>query len=45
MPKQEVQGPTKERYLKWYEKRRAYKEAIKYPPEVTGVKDAIAANL
>ena len=41
MPKQEVQGPTKERYLKSYEKRRASKDAIEYPPEVPGVKDAI----
>jgi hypothetical protein len=44
MLKQEVQGPTKERYLKSYEKRRAYKEAIQYPPEVPGVKDAVATN-
>ena len=28
MPKQEVQGPTKDRYLKSYEMRRAYKDAI-----------------
>jgi hypothetical protein len=41
MPKQEVQGPTKGRYLKSYEIRRAYADAIQYPPEVPGVKDVI----
>jgi Family of unknown function (DUF6282) len=41
MPKQEVEGPTKSRYLKSYEIRRAYADAIQYPPEVPGVKEAI----
>jgi hypothetical protein len=41
MPKQDVQGPAKDRYLKSYEIRRAYADAIQYPPEVPGVKDVI----
>jgi hypothetical protein len=41
MAKQEVQGPTKDRYLKSYEIRRAYADAIQYPPEVPGVKDVV----
>jgi hypothetical protein len=41
MAANEVSGPTKARFLKSYEVRRAYKDAIQYPPEVPGVKDAI----
>jgi hypothetical protein len=37
----EVQGPAKGRYLKSYEIRRAYRDAVQYPPEVPGVQDAI----
>src|SRR5439155_20244317 len=36
-----VQGPSKGRYLKSYEVRRAYRDAIQYPPEVPGVQAAI----
>ena len=38
---QPVQGPAKDRYLKSYEIRRAYRDAVQYPPEVPGVQDAI----
>ena len=36
-----VQSPAAARYLKSYEVRRAYKDAVQYPPAVTGVQDAI----
>jgi hypothetical protein len=40
MPKQEVTGPIEDRYLYSYMKRRGYKNTIKYPSEVPGIKDA-----
>jgi hypothetical protein len=36
-----VSGPTKERFQKSYEIRRAFKDAVQCPPEVPGVRGAI----
>ena len=41
MEKSELLDPTKARFLKSYEIRRAYQDEIQRPPEVTGVKEAI----
>src|SRR6478672_8432171 len=36
-----VGGPTKSRYITSYAARRVFKDAIQFPPDVTGVQDAI----
>ena len=41
MQENRTNNPTKERYIKSYEIRRAYKGHVQYPPEVPGVEDAI----
>ena len=41
MEKNPVSGPTRERFVKSYEVRRAFKDAVQCPPEVSGVRDAI----
>lgn len=41
MKEREKVDPTKSRYVKSYEVRRAYKGVIQYPPEVPGVRHAI----